>query len=475
MQSNKEKSNMQKMTRNFVSISFALALCVGISGMAFAQEAEEPAEPTVEERLAALEGKKGWTTPSATNGTFSIGVQTVYDGFLVTTPFKVKNAQGEWERPDTNITENDDADYVAAISIAAAYDNSDRPGVGYSFGATGGVRRVLNNTGAGVAYFDNPYGQLFFFNKQLKLRTGGLEELWKAWDDNWDYGNFDGGVQLSINPTALPGLNVGVSLPIRVDADKIDYPFKNLVTGFKLGGLIPYTTISAALKLKEVGPDPSTKVIDTKTTNVTWYTDENGTITKHTGKYVENVTEPVSSMDLTAALDFNLSPIQIRAELQLANFDQDDDDLKTKAPKVGDDRQAKFRFHPRLDISLSKIVDFGAVSLGTLAAWAWIQDDPTYVSDGNQFLFSWEPSWKITDTITASLYLEGKIAGSPLEKEEDLDDYNKFGIYFRPAVAFTIAPNAVIRLRDVITVAEVGIDPKAGLKNQVQVRFAWGF
>jgi hypothetical protein len=436
---------MKKMTRNFVSISFALALCVGIVGMAFAQDDEEPAPNT-------------WGVPSATNGTFSIGVQTVYDGFYVTSPFK-KEVDGKWEEQDTTIAEHDgdDTSYLARITINAGYDNSDAPGVGYSFGLVAGLNREVNNGGGFTGTFDNPWGKVFFFDKQLTLRAGGLEELWKAWDDNWDYGNYDGGVQLNINPTALPGLNVGISLPITVAAQKADYPFKNLAAGFKLGGLIPYTTISAALKLREAAPN----------------------VTKESVPNVEALSE---TMDMNAALDFNFSPIQIRAELQIANLNVSASDLE-EIPLTGKDkddasvtiRTVNFQFHPRLDLSLSKIVDLGAFSLGTFAVWSWIRDDPTYVSDGISVGVGWDPSYKLSDAITASLYLEGNFAGAPLLKDKPLEEYNKVGFYIRPGLTFSIAPNATIRVRDVITFAEVGVDPKAGLKNVVQVRFTWGF
>jgi hypothetical protein len=454
---------MQKMTRNFVSISFALALC---GGMVFAQVAEEPAPNT-------------WGVPSATNGTFTIGVQTVYEGFIVTTPFKTHNTTTDkWEDADSIITEDDDADQVALISLAGTYDNSNASGVGYSFGASGGIKRVNNNGGDSgfTGYFDAPWGKFFFFDKQLTLRAGSLEELWKAWDDNWDYGPFDGGVQLNVNPSFLSGgLNVGVSLPVRINADKADYPFKNMVAGFKLGGAIPYTTISAALKLKEAGPVVKSTTMEDDTM---WTWVSNGTIYEWKEVAIKkSVKEYASSMDMTAALDFNFSPIHIMAELQLANFDQDDDELENNAPPVGDDRQAKFRFHPRLELSLSSLADLGAFSLGTFAVWSWIQDDQTYKSSGTSVSISWEPSYKLSSAITASMYLEGQYGGgdAPLLEGTALDDYNKIGFYARPAVAFSIAPNAEIRLRDQITFAAVGTPSEAGIQNAVQVRFYWGF
>jgi hypothetical protein len=446
---------MKKMTRNFVSISFALALCGGISGMVFAQDADAPV----------------WSTPSTTSGTFNIGVQTVYDGFVVTTPFKTYNEKtGEWEAGDAKINEDDDADQVAQISISAAYDNSDASGVGYSFGVGGGIKRVNNYGGTGFDHwFDSPWGKAFFFEKQLTLRVGSLEELWKAWDDNWDYGPFDGGVQLNINPSFLGGgLNVGVSLPIRMDSDKADYPFKNMVAGFKLGGLIPNTTLSAALKLRETGAYTTTTKVD-----------GTGTVTvdgvKLTGPKEVTVKENLikDTMDLNAALDVNFSPIHIYAEMQISDFNQTDDDLEKVSLA---DRTVKFQFHPRIEFSVSSLIGFEPFS-STFSVWSWIKDDPLYVSNGSSVSLGWDSSYKFTSAITALLYLESQFGGDGAGTLEgtELDDYNKVGFYVRPGIAFGIAPNAEIRLRDQVTFAEVGTDPKAGIKNQVQVRFAWGF
>jgi hypothetical protein len=432
---------MQKMTRNFVSISFALALCVGIVGMAFAQEAEEPAANT-------------WGVPSTTNGAFSIGVQTVYDGFLVTTPVKKYDATtGKWEEQDTTINENDgdDTDYLAKISINAGYDNSDAPGVGYSFGVEAGLYRAVNNDGEGEPYFSNPWGKAFFFDKQLWLRTGSLESPWNAWANTWTQGGFDGGVELNFNPSFLGGgLNLGVSLPILVKEKKADYPFKNLVVGFKLGEVIPYTTLSANLTLKEAGP---------------------------TG--TEN--DPVSSMNLSTELRVSLSPIEFYFEMLYSDFDQDSDKLKLISL---DDRSAQLQMHPYLEFSLAKLADLGAFSLASINIGAWIKSDPFYASDGNSntaFSLEWTPSYKLSDAITAALFFGGyfDVWGGDATKEkaalETAKAYNQVGFTLRPALTFSIAPNAQIRVRDAIYFAQVGVDPDAGIKNQVQVRFFWSF
>ncbi|MDR1326233.1 MAG: hypothetical protein LBK00_09390 [Treponema sp.] len=435
---------MKKITRNFVSISFALALCGGISGMAFAQEAAEATEPTK------------WSAPSisAGTGTFNIEVQTVFNGFLVTSDVK-PDPDGDY--PDTTINEFDDEDYTGKISFSISYDNSNTPGAGYSFGVAGGIRRVNNFGGDFEGYFDSPWGKLWLLNKQLWLRAGGPEDPWTAWDDNWSYGNDpgDGAVQLNINPAALKGLNVGVTLPVPKDELKADYPFKNMIAGFKLSEPLPYTTISAALKLKETVGKSSLK----------------------------------DSMDLNAALDFNFSPVQIRAELQVADFNQDEDDLKnvplTEAVKDNKIvRSVNFQLHPRLDLSLSKLVDLGAFSLETFTVYAWIRSDPLYVSDGNgntKISIEWAPSYKLADGIKAFLFFGGDFdvwGGDATQTEQTLKDgyaYNQIGFMLRPALEFTFGPNAGIRLRDAIYFMQTGIDPERGIKNQVQVKFWWGF
>ena len=570
---------MKKISRNFVSISFALALCWSISGMAFAQEAEEEApEPTK------------WSAPSVTigTGTFSIGVQTVFNGFLITTPIKTydKDTKGLVDAKDTSIVENDDEDYTGKISFSASYDNSDAPGVGYSFGVGGGIRRVNNFDGEFNGYFDSPWGKLWLLNKQLWLRAGGPEDPWTAWDDNWSYGNDPGGaVQLNINPiaiSALKGLNVGVTLPVPKAESKFDYSFKNMIAGIKLADLIPYTTISAALKLRSGSYDALSTAADAATKAATkagaavtkaesdlntvdstkWsaYTTAKAaaatadkaladakkaaadaadatkiaavktaadeaeskagalktateTLAKAQPFYWDIYTaadaaktkadvdakaatdaatkaKPLSeSMDLNAALDFNLSPIRIRAELQLADLGKGEDDLK-KVPISGDGdkRSVNIQLHPRFDLSLSKLVNLGAFSLETFTVYAWIRQDPLYVSDGNlntELSVEWAPSYKLldngTNSITASLLFGGYYniwGGDPEKKEQDLKDtyaYNQIGFTLRPALEFKFGPNAGIRLRDQIKIQQTGVDPERGIYNQVQVKFWWGF
>ena len=548
---------MKKMSRNFVSISLALALCWSISGMAFAQEAEEEVpEPTK------------WSAPSVTigTGTFSIGVQTVFNGFLVTTPTKTydKDTNKLVDAKDTTIVENDDEDYTGKISFSASYDNSDAPGVGYSFGVGGGIRRVNNFGGEFNGYFDSPWGKLWLLNKQLWLRAGGPEDPWTAWDDNWSYGNDPGGaVQLNINPTAitaLKGLNVGVTLPVPKAESKFDYSFKNMIAGIKLAELIPYTTISAALKLR--GGQYDTLIADatkaasdaakkfskadiTIKTAPTWSNYESKTSAADTAakdaadnptdaakqtaattaakeardaanalaaekpldwadyiaakdakeaadkaKTTADKLEPLNeSMDMNVALNFNLSPIQIRAELQLADLGKGEDDLKAvPISGDGDKRSVNIQLHPRLDISLSKLVNLGSFSLETFTVYAWIRQDPLYVSDSNlntEFSVEWAPSYKLlsdgTNSITASLLFGGYYnfwGGNPEKKEQDLKDtyaYNQIGFTLRPALEFKFGPNAGIRLRDQIKIQQTGVDPECGIYNQVQVKFWWGF
>ncbi|MDR0637271.1 MAG: hypothetical protein LBF87_09380 [Treponema sp.] len=549
---------MKKISRNFVSISFALALCWSISGMAFAQEAEEEApEPTK------------WSAPSVTigTGTFSIGVQTVFNGFLITTPIKTydKDTKGLVDVKDTSIVENDDEDYTGKISFSASYDNSDAPGVGYSFGVGGGIRRVNNFDGEFNGYFDSPWGKLWLLNKQLWLRAGGPEDPWTAWDDNWSYGNDPGGaVQLNINPiaiSALKGLNVGVTLPVPKAESKFDYSFKNMIAGIKLADLIPYTTISAALKLRsgsydtliadaaKAEKDAGKKFSDadaaiktaskwtdynTKTTaaeSAAKAADDDPTAANKTAaetaakdaraaanalaaekpldwadyvaakaakeaadkaKTTADKLEPLNeSMDLNATLDFNLSPIRIRAELQLADLGKGEDDLKAVPISGGDDvkkRSVNIQLHPRFDLSLSKLVNLGAFSLETFTVYAWIRQDPLYVSDGNlntELSVEWAPSYKLldngTNSITASLLFGGYYniwGGDPEKKEQDLKDtyaYNQIGFTLRPALEFKFGPNAGIRLRDQIKIQQTGVDPERGIYNQVQVKFWWGF
>ncbi|MDR1399840.1 MAG: hypothetical protein LBJ41_07960 [Treponema sp.] len=596
---------MKKMKRNFVSISLALALCGGISGMAFAQEAEateaiteeaEVAEAITEEAEAAEEAPEPtkWSAPSVSigTGTFSIGVQTVFNGFLVTTPTKTydKDANKLVDAGDTTIIENDDEDYTGKISFSASYDNSDAPGVGYSFGVGGGIRRVNNFDGEFNGYFDSPWGKLWLLNKQLWLRAGGPEDPWTAWDDNWSYGNDPGGaVQLNINPiaiTALKGLNVGVTLPVPKVETKFDYSFKNMIVGFKLAELIPYTTISAALKLrggsydalstaadaaataatkaaqkfsaaetaiqtagsvsgattwsdyasaktaaasadkdladakKAAADDPSasnitnvmTKAGAAETAATTLKSKATALAQAHTYHW-DNYTaaetakaaadaaaktaadaaakaKPLSeSMDLNVALDFNLSPIQVRAEMQLADLNKGEDDLK-KVPISGDGdkRSVNFQLHPRLDISLSDLVKLGSFSLETFTVYAWIRNDPLYVSDDNtntELSVEWAPSYKLfsddTNSITASLLFGGYYnfwGGDPEKSKkalEDSYDYNQIGFTLRPGIEFKFGPNAGIRLRDQIKIMQTGVDPERGIYNQVQVKFWWGF
>jgi hypothetical protein len=406
--------------------------------MVFAQEAdEETPAPTV------------WSGPSITigTGTFSIGVQTVFNGFLVTSNVK-PDPDGSY--PDTTINEYDDEDYAGNISFSATYDNSEAtPNVGYSFGTSANLRRVNNFAGTWDVNVDSPWGKLWLLNKQLWLRAGGPEDPWTAWADNWSFGDDPGGgaLQLNINPTALKGLNVGVTLPIPLEEKKADYPFKNMVVGFKLGEPLPYTAISAALKFRDV----------------TLLKEDNST-------------------DLHASFDFNLSPIQIRAEMQYLDINQDKDVLKGVA--IGDDRSVQFQLHPRLDLSLSKLVDLGAFSLETFTVYAWIKSDPTYVSDDNsntELSIEWAPSYKLADGIKASFLFGGYFnvwGGDPTKTKESLEGeyaYNQVGLLLRPALEFTFGPNAGIRLRDAIYIQQTGIDPERGIKNQVQVKFWWGF
>jgi hypothetical protein len=583
---------MKNISRNLVSISLALALCGGISGLAFAQEAaEETPEPT------------RWSAPSVSigTGTFKIDVQTVFNGFVITTPLKDYEpfittydgeTKGELVEKDTNIKEDDDEDQAAKISVSAEYDNSDAEGVGYSFGAGGGIKRVNNDEGVFEGYFDSPWGKFFFLEKQLTLRAGGLEELWKAWDDNWDYGNFDGGVQLNYNPNFLKGLNVGISLPVKQDAKKAEYPINNLVVGFKLADLIPYTTISAALKRRvghydadyiipadearekadrAVAGVPTayalalaaqTKAQDALTAATAAYnanpqkatleaavtaaqtalttaqtnleTTPNATTTTayvnalnahntakealdkakeelvkaqadkgkadvavtavatdvetaldnaYTAEQKAKLFVPLNeSMDLTAALDFNFSPVQIRAEVQILDFNVSDDDLKEVA--ISDRLDAKFQLHPRFDLSLSKLADLGAFSLETFTVYAWIKSDPTYVSDGNgntELSIEWAPSYKISESLKASLFFGcyyNVWGGNPEKEKKELEDtyaYNQLGLTIRPALEFSFGPNSGIRLRDQIKIQQTGVSPDRGIENQVQVKFWWGF
>jgi hypothetical protein len=531
MQSNKEKFYMKKISRNVVSLSLALALCGSISGMVFAQEAEvavEAPEPTK------------WSAPSVTigTGTFKIEVQSVFNGFLVTTPIKTydKDTNKLLDAKDTTIVENDDEDWSGKISFSASYDNSDAPGVGYSFGVGGGIRRANNFDGEFNGYFDSPWGKLWLLNKQLWLRAGGPEDPWTAWNDNWSYGDDPGGaVQLNINPTAitaLKGLNIGVTLPVPKAESKFDYSFKNMIAGIKLAELIPFTTISAALKLRgghydaliaaaETADKAATAANKAKTdaetalSNAAAAANSNATTqealataaakaaaataaataankAKTDADKLAKSLEPLNeSMDLNAALDFNLSPIQIRAELQLADLGKGEDDLKVVPISGGDDvkkRSVNIQLHPRLDLSLSKLVDLGAFSLETFTVYAWIRQDPRYVSDGNsntELSVEWAPSYKLldngTNSITASLLFGGYYnvwGGNPEEKKNKLEDtyaYNQIGFTLRPALEFKFGPNAGIRLRDQIKIQQTGVAPERGIENQVQVKFWWGF
>jgi hypothetical protein len=388
---------------------------------------------------------------------FSVSA-TIQYGFDITTQSNEVNAT---TANGSSWVNEIDSDPQSKVNLGVSYD-----GDAYAFGVGAGwsqARASVDPTAAGV-FLDDAWGKFYLFNKQFSIRAGSLAGLWHHGTDpddgNWADG--DKGLQFNVAPTAVPGLNVGFTLPVPgpgartwTETDKKgnseahtgdwspSYLIQNAVFGLKLDNTLPNFVFGSELHLK--GVDAATE-------------------------------KDSLGFDTRVGIQYTLKPVTLKAVVKIEDFG-------AAGPAVAGDSTLDplvTELGARLIFALP---DAGNFVLGS--PWVQVVGVPQETGkDGDigrpdreaftqtNILFGWEPSFKlIPDKLTAIFYTELKysIYDNPTTAQEDYPMY----FYVRPGIKFSFSPNASLQIRDAIYFAQEGIED--GLKNVLQFRCSLNF
>ncbi|MDR1400402.1 MAG: hypothetical protein LBJ41_10805 [Treponema sp.] len=429
-------------------------------------------------------------------GKFVLDMQAEYEFDFITDTSKSSDNDKNW-------IEELDADKQGKISVAASYD-----GDNYAFGVGGGFRQKratdeVSNDGAGGDkewYLDDAWGKYYLLDKQLWLRGGSMDGLWRIDTDplNKNYGGDNGpGLQINFAPSALKGLNVGVALPVpkagtrkvhagspgtdekvtwtddgngRVDNGELTfvdavpsippvpgnwgptYPLVNAAFGLRLNGTIPNLDIGTELDLLG-NEDTNGKV---------------GTSDEGEGKF--------KGMNFHFTAVYTFAPVTVKAALLVEGIADGRDYV---APASKPETTTSFGARVIFDIPNA---EGSSLDLGD----PWVQfqmlpnanttDKGTAVKTESfkdmLIDFEWEPSYSLVpDQIKALLWL-GVNYRSWAYKTDDQEKY-PLTVAVRPAVEFKFAPNATLKFQDKISFVRQATEK--GLKNELGFRFAWKF
>ncbi|MDR1399695.1 MAG: hypothetical protein LBJ41_07235 [Treponema sp.] len=380
-----------------------------------------------------------------------------------------------------------DADKQGKISVAASYD-----GDNYAFGVGFGARKAFILDSSPDFYLDNAWGKFYLLDKQLWLRGGSMDGLWRIDTDplNKNYGGDNGpGLQINFAPSVLKGLNVGVALPVpkagtrvikaavdanwtglpsnytaAVPADMGDwgptYPLVNAAFGLRLNGTIPNLDIGTELDL-----------LGNKDNNGKTKTDADEKEGDFKGM----------RFHLTAVYTF--APVTLKAAIVAEGIANNARNSTTDAPQLTS-------VGARLIFDIPNAEGY-SLDLGD----PWVQfqmlpsnrnggtdgDAPTVNSESFKDMlidFEWEPSYSLVpDRIKALLWFGVSYAtwdGLPVGASTTVaqkDHQVTFAV--RPGIEFKFAPNATLKFQDKVFFLRQ--KTKEGLRNELGFRFAWAF
>ncbi|MDR0636937.1 MAG: hypothetical protein LBF87_07645 [Treponema sp.] len=402
-------------------------------------------------------------------GKFTLDSYVDYEFDIVTDTSKPDDNDKSW------IEEVDpDDNKQGRVTVSAGYE-----GDNYAFGVGFGIRRRYA-TGDPEFYTDTAWGKYYLLDKQLSIRGGGLAgdwggTIWDTFEGSWS--DDQAGVQLAFAPSALTGLSFGLSLPVPFTDkrtivegksgyyDENDkkwvnsiaaengnwgptYPFANLAFGLRLNQTIPGLDFSTEVKLKgkaatngETGEDEGEG-------------DFQGANLHFVGIYT------------FAPISFRLSvPITGLAAPKPAGGDAPDPITKLAARLIFDIPNAEGSSLDLGDpfVQLKLLPNANAIDASTPADTKSFKD----IEVGAE----WGPSYKLSDQLTAYLYIAGYYRIWE-EATKDQEDY-PLTFWVRPGLGFKFAPNATLLIRDRIYFARQ--TTKEGLRNEVQFRFNWAF
>jgi hypothetical protein len=379
---------------------------------------------------------------------FSLSVDARF-GVAIDTP--APDAKTDYDPEPTTISQNN-GDPHAKVAIGVGYD-----GDLYAFGLEAkGEKDFVGNTQA--LNVGDAWGKFYFMDKQLWLRGGTLANEWRLDVDpvKRSWGGANPGFQLNFSPSAVSGLSVGLSLPVpksgartfgeNPDDKKLNwgpsYPFANMVFGLKLNGTIPNLEFGTELKL-------------------------NGTEATNGKEGKDEAEGDFKGMDFHFTAKYALSPITITAAMAaegIADGTKNPDNVRLTAGV-------------RVGFAIPEV----APNLSLGSPWVQLVMDPSKLGNTEgktdsfkdmHITFEWEPSYKIVpDKVTAKVWFQVKYS-SWADLETGEEDY-PLGFAVKPSVVFNFTPNASITLFDEVTAVQQKRDD--GFKNQLGLRFYWGF
>jgi hypothetical protein len=385
---------------------------------------------------------------------FSLDMQAKYAVDIITEDAKEHDNDKTW-------IEEADADKQAKVSIGVSYD-----GDNYAFGVGTGFEQ--SRTDGDSWYLDNAWGKYYLMGKQLWLRGGSMDGLWRIDTDplNKNYGGDNGpGFQINFASEDI-GLNVGVALPVpKAEARKFEdssstevkenwaptYPLMNMVFGLRLSKLIDNFDFGAELDL--LGMEPTNGKYDTDRPN------------EKEGDF-KGV-----NFHLTAVYAF--APITVKAALVGEGFAN----AISNAPDPLVSAGARVIFDiPNAEGSPFDLgdpwVQFQMLPNGNETE----KDGVTAVKKESfkdmEIAFEWEPSYSIVpDQLKVILWFGVNYKSWAYQTDNQEKHPLKFAV--RPALEFKFAPNATLKVQDEMTFIQQ--EKEKGLKNVVGFRFAWAF
>jgi hypothetical protein len=441
---------------------------------------------------------------------FSVGMEARY-GFNMDTP--APDAGTAYDPEPTTLYEQFD-DRQARVSIGVSY-NGDL----YAFGVGAQFNKRWTDTELSYGV-DTAWGKFYFMDKQLWLRAGSLDGVWRIDTDPISLNYADTkGLQLNFAPSSVNGLQVGVALPVPLngatrtivsatagtaakdaywefkDSDSDNkvsvgdevtyheavkavagtsavtakwgpsYPFANMRFGLRLNGTIPNLDFGTELKLNGLA-------------------ETNGKVDPVTHKPLEDEAEgDFKGMDFHFLAVYTFAPITIKAALAAENI------ADGRASGIAKDTLVRAGVRVIFDIPNS----IPNLDLGD--PWVQLMMQPTDITSGDDkngrnagrpadeqlkqesfqdmhINFEWEPSYsivpdKVKGSLLFGLYYSSWVKPTDLEKEYPIE------VAVQPKVTFSFAPNATISIFDRVTLAQKAV--KEGFKNALSLRIALGF
>jgi hypothetical protein len=445
---------------------------------------------------------------------FSLDMQAEYEFDIRTADAEDAYSYGNGgggERHDNDKTwiEELDADKQAKVSIGVKYE-----GDNYAFGVDAGFRqKYASNDDGREWYLDDAWGKYYLMDKQLWLRGGRMDGLWRIDTDplNKNYGGDNGpGLQINFAPSAVTGLNVGVALPVPKagtrtvltgtpvdekwevlannevkhtpsDSGKTTgnwgptYPLMNMVFGLRLNQTIPNLDFGAELKLNglqdnngKLQSNPDEGEGDFKGMNfhlTAVYTFAPITIKAAlVGEGFANTVETTTIYGTDKVLDPLVSAgVQISFDIPNAEGSP----LDLGEPWV------RFQMLPNQlmleTVSGTELHEFVRNKDGDL-----IRPGAEESFKDMLIEFEWEPSYSLVpDQLKALLWFGVNYRAWANVKDDDFQKKYPLEVAVRPALEFKFAPNATLKIQDKVFFARKAIEK--GFRNELGFRFAWAF